>query len=123
VLGCSPNSDRTSHHIAQYIQDAGFRMIPINPNEESVLGENCYDSVFDLPDDLNIDVVDIFRNKKFTKKMVEEIVDWSRETGQKPVIWTQLDVSTGAAKNLAEQNGFTYVENRCFMVEHKKLGK
>lgn len=94
-------------------------MIPINPHEESVLGEKCYDTVFDLPKGTEIDLIDIFRNKIYTEEMVREIIEWGKQAGQKPVIWTQLDVSTDAAKELAEQNGFTYVENRCFMVEHR----
>ena len=96
-------------------------MIPINPNETEVLGETCYDSVFDLPGDLAIDMIDIFRNKQYIEKMVEEIVEWSQKTGQKPVIWTQLNVSTPAAKKLAEEEGFDYIENRCLMIEHRKL--
>lgn len=96
-------------------------MIPINPNETEVLGDPCYDSIFDLPDDLSIDMIDIFRNKKYTEKMVSEIVEWSESTGQKPIIWTQLDVSTPKAKELAEENGFEYIENRCLMVEHRKM--
>ncbi len=94
-------------------------MIPINPNESTVLGKICYDTIFDLPDDITVDVVDIFRNKKYTEEMVRDIVEWSKISGQKPVIWTQLDVSSDAAKKLAEENGFDYVENSCFMVEHR----
>lgn len=96
-------------------------MIPINPNETEVLGETCYDTVFDLPKNLEIDIIDIFRNKRYTEKMIKEIVEWSKQSGQKPIIWTQLDVSTNKAKALAEENGFEYVENRCLMVEHRKL--
>jgi predicted CoA-binding protein len=120
IIGCSSNTYRTSHHIAKYIQGEGFRMIPINPNETDVLGETCYDTISDLPDDLTIDMVDIFRNKKYTEKMVSEIVEWSESTGQKPIIWTQLNVSTPEAKKFAEENGFEYIENKCLMVEHRK---
>nr|WP_245212762.1 CoA-binding protein [Rhodohalobacter sp. SW132] len=122
VIGCSSNPYRTSFHIAQYIQEAGLTMVPVNPNEDEVLGEVCYDTIFDLPESVHVDVIDIFRNKRYTEKMVREIVEWSESSGQKPVIWTQLDVSTQAAKQLAEENGFDYVENRCLMVEHRKTG-
>lgn len=120
VIGCSSNPNRTSYHIARYIQDEGYRIIPINPNETDVLDEPCYDSIFDLPDNLSIDMIDIFRNKKYTEKTVSEIVEWSESTGQKPIIWTQLNVSTPKAKEMAEKNGFEYIENRCLMVEHRK---
>lgn len=121
VIGCSSNPYRTSHHIAEYLINAGFEVIPINPNETKVFGKQSYDSILDLPDDFQVDLVDIFRNKKYTDKMVQEIVEWSNRTGQKPVVWTQLDVSTDQAKERAEQNGLSYVENRCLMVEHKKV--
>lgn len=121
IIGCSSNPYRTSHHIAKYIQSSGIRIVPINPNETDVLGEQCYDTIFDLPEALTIDMIDIFRNKRYTEKMVEEIVEWSEKSGQKPTIWTQLDVSTDKAKAMAEENGFEYVENRCLMVEHRKF--
>jgi uncharacterized protein len=120
VIGSSSNPYRTSNHIARYIQEAGFRMIPVNPNEEEVLGETCYDSIFDLPDELTVDIFDIFRNRIHSVEVVEEIIEWSRERGQKPIVWTQLNVSTPEAKKLAEKNGFVYIENRCLMVDHKR---
>lgn len=73
----------------------------------------------DLPEDVTIDLVNIFRNKRYTTETVKEIIEWGEERNQKPVIWTQLDVSTDQAKELAGENGFTYVENRCIMVEHR----
>lgn len=119
VIGCSSNPYRTSYHIAEYLQNAGIRIIPVNPNETEVLGEKAYDSMSDLPDDIHIDVVDIFRNKKFTADMVEQVVEWSKNTGQKPAVWTQLDVSTPAAEQLAGKHDLSYVKNRCLMVEHR----
>lgn len=121
IIGCSSNPYRTSYHIAEYLKNAGMNIIPINPNETEVLGQKCYPTIFDLPDTVQIDIVDIFRNKKYTLEMVKEVVEWSQKSGQKPVIWTQLDVSTDAAKALAEKNGLGYVENRCMMVEHRRM--
>lgn len=120
VIGCSSNPYRTSHHIASYLQQNGIRVLPINPHETEVLGEKSYNTMMDLPDGVDIDIVDIFRNKRYTLQMVEEIIKWSQSTGQKPLVWTQLDVSTDSARKLAEKNGLTYVENRCLMVEHRR---
>jgi uncharacterized protein len=120
VIGSSSNPYRTSYHIAEYIIQAGIEMIPINPNETEVLGRKSYPSLADVPEGIRIDMIDIFRNKRYSLETVKEIIEWSEKTGQKPIIWTQLDVSTEAAKELAEENGFTYVENRCFMVEHRR---
>jgi uncharacterized protein len=120
VVGSSSNPYRTSYHIAEYIIQAGIEMIPVNPNETEVLGRKSYPSLDDIPREIKIDLIDIFRNKRYSLETVKEIIEWSEKTGQKPIIWTQLDVSTDAAKELAEENGFTYVENRCFMVEHRR---
>jgi predicted CoA-binding protein len=119
VIGCSSNPYRTSYHITGYLIEAGFEVIPVNPNETEVLGLTCYDSLSGIPDEIKIDLIDIFRNKRYCLETVREIIEWSSERGQKPVIWTQLDVSTDAAKILAEEHGFRYVENRCVMVEHR----
>lgn len=119
VIGCSSSPYRTSYHIAEYLADSGFIIIPVNPNEKKVLGRKAYPSVFDIPESVKIDLIDIFRNKRYTPEMVDEIVRWSKKTGQKPLIWTQLDVSTEESKKNAEENGFKYIENRCLMVEHR----
>ncbi|MDX1586421.1 MAG: CoA-binding protein [Balneolaceae bacterium] len=119
VIGCSKNEYRTSHHIASYLQEEGFTIIPIHPDYDEVLGEKAYDSILDLPSDTEVDIVDIFRDSEHTAEMVEEIIEWSERTGQKPVVWTQLGVSSDDARRLAEEAGLPYVEEKCLMVEHR----
>jgi len=121
VIGMSEKAYRTSHHIASFLQDEGYRIVPINPNlKGEVLGEDSYDSIKEVPNEIKIDIIDIFRNKEYTEAMVDEIIEWSKQTGQKPVIWTQLDVSSDTARKKAKEAGFEYVENRCAMVEYEK---
>ena len=121
IIGCSANKYRTSYHIANYLKENGIRIFPINPNYEEVLGVKCLPSLDEIPENITIDVVDIFRDSKYTADMVHKIIEWSEKTGQKPVIWTQLDVSTDEAKSLAEDAGFTYIENECMMVQHDRV--
>lgn len=121
IIGCSANKYRTSYHIANYLKENGVRIFPINPNYDEVLGIKCLASLDKIPEGIRIDVVDIFRNSKYTADMVREIIDWSEKTGQKPAIWTQLNVSSNEAKELAEEAGFTYIENECIMVEHERV--
>lgn len=120
IIGCSAEANRTSFGIAKQLQKKGYRIIPVNPNYEQVLGEKCYNDVLSIPEDIQIDVAVIFRNKAFTKQMVSSIVERSKITGQKPVVWTQLDVSSPQAEELAIDNGFTYVKNHCIAVEYAK---
>lgn len=121
IIGLSSSRNRTSHSIAKYLLDEGFTIIPVNPNEKSALGLKCYPRISDVPEDIEIDMIDIFRNSDYTAEMVQEIVEWSKLSGQKPVIWTQIGVSSDEAKKLAEENGFIYVEDKCLMVEHGRV--
>lgn len=121
IIGCSDKRYRTSYHISEYLKVSGYRIIPVNPYIDGVHGEKSYQAMDDLPVDLKVDIVDIFRNKQYTDEMVQEIVNWSEKTGQKPLIWTQLDVSTPKAREIAATAGLEYVENKCLMVEHKRL--
>lgn len=121
VIGCSEKKYRTSYHIAEYLHKAGYRVVPVNPNIEQTLGKKAYTSMDQLPADLEVDIVDIFRNKRYTAGMVRQVADWSEKTGQKPLIWTQLDVSTPEAREIAETAGLPYIENKCLMVEHGRL--
>lgn len=120
IIGCSTNKYRTSYHIASYLKENGYKIIPINPNYEEVLGEKCYSEMSEISDDIKIDIVDIFRDSQYTADMVRDIIDWSEKSGQKPLIWTQLAVSSSEAKSLAEEAGHDYVENECIMVQHSK---
>jgi len=120
IIGCSADKYRTSYHIANYLKENGIRILPINPNYEEVLGIKCYGSIKEVPADIQIDIIDIFRNSRYTAGMVREILEWSEETGQYPIIWTQLSVSSDEAKSLAEDAGFSYIENQCIMVQHQK---
>lgn len=120
IIGCSEKEYRTSHHIASYLQQNGYRVIPINPDYDEILGEKVYASLQDVPGDTTIDIVDIFRNSEYTEEMMDQIIEFSESTGQEPVVWTQLDVSTDQAQNKAEQAGLQYIKNKCMMVEHEK---
>jgi len=119
VIGCSSNPYRTSNHITKYLIDQGFDVIPVNPNETEVFGLKSYSSIDEIPDDMKVDVMDIFRNKKYTDETVIEIIEWADRREQNPIIWTQLDVSTDTAKKRAEEKGLTYIKNRCIMVDHR----
>ncbi|TVR19392.1 MAG: CoA-binding protein [Balneolaceae bacterium] len=121
VIGCSSKPYRTSYHIAEYLMSSGFTILPVNPNEEEVFGIRSYPSIFDIPKGAKVDIFNIFRNKRYSLQQMKEIIEWSELTGQNPAIWTQLDVSTPEAKQLAEESGLVYVENRCIMVEHNRM--
>lgn len=121
VIGCSANPYRTSNYAAKYLLDRGYTMIPVNPQEEMILGQRCYPSINDIPEDIQIDIVNVFRNKRYTANEVDEVVKWKEKTGQNPVIWTQLDVSSPEAELKAEEALLSYIRNVCIMVELDRL--
>lgn len=120
IIGCSANKYRTSYHIASYLKENGYRIIPVNPNYEEILGQKCYAKMDDIPTSTEIDIVDIFRDSNYTADMVRDVIAWTEKTGQKPLVWTQLAVSSDEAKSLAEKAGLDYVENQCIMVQHSQ---
>lgn len=121
VIGCSASKYRTSYHIASYLKENGYRIIPVNPKYDEVLGIPCYDAMTEIPDKYPVDIVDIFRNSRHTAEMVRQIRGWVEKSGQKPVIWTQLGVSSEEAESLAEEAELPYVKNECIMVQHERL--
>ncbi len=117
IIGCSPDPYRTSNYAAVYLKRKGYKVIPVNPKEKEILGEVCYSALADIPGDITIDIVNVFRRSIHTEGVVREVIEWKKKTGQNPVIWTQLDVSSAEAELLAEQESLPYIRNRCIMVE------
>lgn len=121
VVGCSNQPWRPSFRISKYLLDVGYEMIPVNPEHETVHGLRCYPDLQSIPADVRLDIVNIFRRPQFTADMVRMTIAYAEATGTKPVIWTQLGVSSTEARRLAEDAGLPYVHNRCILVEHNRL--
>jgi hypothetical protein len=113
VVGLSSRSTRPSHGVAAYMQRHGYKIIPVNPHEESVLGEKCYSSLGAVPE--NFDVVVIFRRPEF----VPEVVEAAIRKGAK-VVWMQEGVIHEQAGERARAAGLKVVMDRCILKEHAK---
>ena len=112
VVGLSDNPLRPSHGVAAYLQSQGYRIIPVNPQIESSLGEQAYPSLLDVPE--KIDIVDIFRRPEF----VEEVVDQAIQL-KVPAIWMQEEIIHEKAAQKARQAGIFVVMDRCILLEHR----
>ncbi len=121
VIGCSPNMYRTSNYAAKFLMERGYTVIPVNPGHKEILGKKCYPALNEIPKDIQVDIINIFRSNEHTAGVVEEVEEWIKTTGQAPVIWTQLDVSSKEAESLAEAARIPYVKNRCIMVEWERI--
>lgn len=115
VVGLSDNPTRDSHSVGRYLQANGYRVIPVNPAVDEVLGERAYPDLASIPDDVEIDIVDVFRRPEH----VPEIVDAAIARGARAV-WMQLGVHHRDAAERARKAGLTVVENRCIKVEHAR---
>jgi predicted CoA-binding protein len=111
VVGLSSQTWRASYGVSQYMQRAGYRIIPVNPNEIRVLGEKAYPSLDEVPEPLEI--VNIFRRPDFVPEVVEAAI---RRNAR--VIWMQLGVLHEAAADRARQAGLEVVMDRCILQEH-----
>ena len=121
VIGCSPDPYRTSNYIADFLMNHGYDVIPVNPGHKVILEQKCYPALNDIPDTVKVDIVNIFRNSEHTAGILNEVKEWKEKTGQNPVVWTQLDVSSVKAEQIAEAADIPYVRNRCIMVERERI--
>ncbi len=114
VVGLSSKPERASYQVAAYLQRHGYRIIPVNPRETQVLGEQAYATLRDVP--LTIDIVDVFRESS----AVPEIVADTIAIGTK-VLWLQLDIHHGDAEAQAQAAGITVISDVCIKIAHAEL--
>lgn len=114
IVGLSAKWHRPSFFAAKYMQEHGYRIIPVNPAYEEVLGEKCYPSLKDIPEE--IDIVDCFRKSED----IEPIAKQAIEIGAR-VLWMQLGVTNEKAAGMARDAGLEVVEDRCVKIEHGRL--
>ena len=111
VVGLSPKADRPSHEVAQYMQGHGYRIIPVHPQADTILGEKVYRRLEDIPE--AVDIVDVFRKSEDTPPFAESAVRIGAKT-----FWLQLGIKNDVAESIAEAGGLAVVSNRCIKVEH-----
>jgi hypothetical protein len=116
VVGLSAKRYRPSYGVAEYMQRAGYRIIPVNPHETEILGEKCYPDVESVPEP--IDIVDIFRRSEY----VPEIVEAAIRKGAK-VVWMQEGVIHEEAARRAQEAGLEVVMDRCILKDHRRLAQ
>jgi uncharacterized protein len=113
VIGLADDPDKPSNYVPAYMQKQGYRILPINPTVETVLGEKSYASLADLP--IKPDVVNVFRLPKFIPAIVEQMLSLGLKN-----IWVQQGIVNAAAAAQAEAGGIHVVMDRCIMVEHSR---
>jgi hypothetical protein len=114
VVGLSPKENRPSNQVARYLQDVGYRIIPVNPGQEEILGEICYPNLLAIPEP--VDVVDIFRRSEEVLPVVEQAVAIKARA-----VWMQQGIVNEEAARLARSHGLAVVMDRCMKIDHASL--
>lgn len=115
VLGLSPDPSKPSHRVARYLQEVGYKIVPVYPKEDEILGEKVYRSLAEIP--FEIDMVDIFRKPA----AFDAVADACIARGDVKVFWGQQGLVNNAAAQKAKDAGMKVVQNLCAMVEHRNV--
>jgi predicted CoA-binding protein len=116
VVGISSTEWRPSHEVASYLQDHGYRIVPINPNETEVLGERAYPTLLDIPEGVRVDVVDVFRRPEHTPDVARDAV----KVGAR-VLWLQEGIVNEEAARIAQEGGLVVIMGVCIKKVRQRL--
>lgn len=115
VLGCSPDDSKASNRVAKYLRDAGYKMIPIYPKEDKILGQKVFRSLAEI--DEPVDMVVIFRKPAALDAIADAVI----ARGDVKVYWTQLGLVNNKAAEKVKEAGIAVVQNHCAMVQHRAI--
>jgi uncharacterized protein len=117
IVGLSDNELRASHFVGYYLKRHGYRVIPVNPRQSEILGQKCYPSLLDVPE--QVDIVDVFRAPDALPGIARDAVAIHAST-----LWCQFGVINEEGARIAEEGGLTVIVDRCLKVEHARyLGR
>jgi len=114
IVGLSPKPERDSHRVARYLQQAGYRIIPVRPGQKEILGEKAYPSLDDI--DVPIDLVNLFRRSEQIPAHAQQVLRLKPKG-----FWMQLGIENQAAASLLAAAGIRVITNRCIKIEHERL--
>lgn len=112
VVGCSAKPERAGHYVPAYLQEHGYKIIPVNPGHKEILGEMCYKSLSDIP--FPVDVVNVFRNPEFVLPVIEEAIKIKAKA-----LWLQDGVTHTEGEAMARRAGLLVVSDDCLLRRHR----
>jgi len=115
VIGASPDASKASHHVAEYLRDVGYNMIPVYPKHDEILGQKVYRSLAEI--DIPVDMVVVFRKPAALDAIADAVI----ARGDVKTYWTQLELINNDAAQKVKDAGINVVQNYCAMVEHRLL--
>ncbi|MDH7594941.1 MAG: thioredoxin [Candidatus Bathyarchaeia archaeon] len=123
IVGLSKDSQKDSYRVAEYLKSQGYRVVPVNPFADEILGEKCFKSLLDMPEDVQktIEVVDIFRPPEDVPPIVEQAIELKKRFNTLEAVWMQLGITNEASAAKARKAGLKVIMNACMMMQHKNL--
>jgi uncharacterized protein len=115
VVGASAHAAKAAHTVPAHMQRHGWRIIPVNPYADEILGEVVYRTIGDIPEQVGL--VDVFRPSPQTPDIARQAV-----AAGATALWLQLGIASAEARSIAESAGLLYVEDRCLIIEQRRLG-
>ena len=114
VVGCSNTEGKAAHDVPRFLQQKGYKIIPVNPYSEEILGEKAYDSLKDVEE--KIDIVNIFRPSEEAYGIVEEAMETDANA-----IWMQLGIEKEKEKKISEEEGLKVIQRKCMKIQYRKI--
>jgi uncharacterized protein len=123
VVGASKNPTKDANTVPQFMKDHGYKIIPVNPTADEVVGEKTYPSLMDLPAELasNVEIVDVFRPSEELPQVAQQVVDFHKKYGRPFVFWAQLGLENEEAKKILSKNQIPYIMNACLRIVQKSI--
>ena len=118
VIGMSKNPSKPANEVPMLLSRKGYRIIPINPTADEIEGMKAYNSIADVPNE--IEILNVFRPSEEALEITKQAVARKKEKGDIQVIWLQLGIENDEAKKLAEENGIEFVQDKCMKIEYQK---
>ncbi len=123
VVGASKNPAKDAYTVPHFMKDHGYKIIPVNPTADEIVGEKAYPSLMDLPAELasKVEIVDVFRPSEELPQLAQQVVDFHRKYGRPFVFWAQLGLENEEAKQILAKNKIPYIMNACLRIVQRSL--
>jgi predicted CoA-binding protein len=119
VVGMSDNPEKPSNRVPAYLMKQGYKIIPVNPTKNEIMGLKSYKSLLEVEDE--IDVVDVFRRPEQVLEVVRDAIERKKQRGDIKAIWLQEGIVNDEAKRLAEENSLLFIQDKCMFREHLRI--
>jgi thioredoxin len=125
IVGLSKDPAKVSYEVGQFLQSKSYRVIPVNPSADQILGEKNHKSLLEMPEEMQktVEIVDIFRPSADVPPIVDQAIELKKKYGKPYVVWMQIGIINHEAANKAKEAGFTVIMDRCMMNERRRLDK